>query len=89
MDPEGKVTREQAAVIVGRLFKADPGNVSPSDLPFTDRDQISGWSAGYIKAAADKGFLAGYSDGSFQPNHVVTRGEVAKISPCIRFARNR
>lgn len=79
MDPEGKVTREQAAVIVGRLFKADPGNVAPSDLPFTDRDEISGWSAGYIKAAADKGFLAGYSDGSFQPNRVVTRGEVAKI----------
>ena len=79
MDPEGKVTREQAAVIVGRLFKADPGNVSPSDLSFTDRDEVSGWSAGYIKAAADKGFLAGYSDGSFQPNRVVTRGEVAKI----------
>lgn len=79
MDPEGKVTREQAAVIVGRLFKADPGSVSPSDLTFTDRDEISGWSAGYIKAAADKGFLAGYSDGSFQPNRVVTRAEVAKI----------
>ncbi|WP_346704201.1 S-layer homology domain-containing protein [uncultured Agathobaculum sp.] len=79
MDPEGKVTREQAAVIVGRLFKADPGDVSPSDLTFTDRDEISGWSAGYIKAASDKGFLAGYSDGSFQPDRVVTRGEVAKI----------
>lgn len=79
MDPEGKVTREQAAVIVGRLFKADPGNVAPADLPFTDRDEISSWSAGYIKAAADKGFLAGYSDGSFQPDRVVTRGEVAKI----------
>ena len=79
MDPEGKVTREQAAVIIGRLFKSDPGNVSPSDLTFTDRDEIAEWSAGYIKAAADKGFLAGYSDGSFQPNRVVTRGEVAKI----------
>lgn len=79
MDPEGKVTREQAAVIIGRLFKADPGNISPSDLPFTDRNDVSGWSAGYIKAAADKGFLAGYTDGSFQPDRVVTRGEVAKI----------
>ena len=28
MEPEGKVTREQAAVIIGRLFKADLGNVS-------------------------------------------------------------
>ena len=79
MDPVGKVTREQAAVIIGRLFKADPGNISPSDLTFTDSDKISSWSAGYIKAAADKGFLAGYSDGSFQPNRIVTRGEVAKI----------
>lgn len=79
MDPEGKVTREQAAVIIGRLFKADPGNISPSDLTFTDRDEVSGWAAGYIKAAVDKGFITGYSDGTFQPQRVVTRGEVAKI----------
>ena len=41
--------------------------------------QISSWSAGYIRAAVDKGFLAGYSDGTFQPTREVTRGEVAKI----------
>lgn len=79
MDPDGKMTREQAAVIIGRLFKADPGNISPSDLPYSDRDQIASWSAGYIKAASDKGFLTGYADGTFQPDRVVTRGEVAKI----------
>ncbi|MCI7125501.1 MAG: S-layer homology domain-containing protein [Agathobaculum sp.] len=79
MEPEGKITREQAAVVIGRLFKADVGDISPSDLPFTDKKEISNWSAGYIKAAADKGFLAGYADGSFQPGRVVTRGEVAKI----------
>ncbi|MDY3617862.1 S-layer homology domain-containing protein [Agathobaculum sp.] len=79
MDPDGKVTREQAATIIGRLYKADPGNVSPASLSFTDKEQVSKWSAGYIKAAADKGFLAGYSDGSFKPQKVVTRAEVAKI----------
>ena len=79
MDPQGKVTREQAAVVIGRLFKADPGDISASELPFADKDQISKWAAGYIKAAADKGFLAGYSDGTFRPKQVVTRGEVAKI----------
>ena len=79
MDPEGRVTREQAAVIIGRLYKADPGNVSPSDLPFTDNASVSDWAAGYIEAAVDKGFITGYSDGSFQPQRVVTRGEVAKI----------
>ena len=79
MDPEGRVTREQAAVIIGRLYKADPGNVSPSDLSFTDNASVSDWAAGYIEAAVDKGFITGYSDGSFQPQRVVTRGEVAKI----------
>ncbi len=79
MDPTGTVTREQAATIIGRLYKADPGNVSPSSLDFKDKAKVSSWSVGYIKAAVDKGFLAGYSDGTFQPNRVVTRGEVAKI----------
>ena len=79
MDPLGDITREQAAVIIGRLFKDDPGNVSAGSLPFDDRDQIASWSAGYIKAAVDKGILSGYEDGTFRPKQVVTRGEVAKI----------
>lgn len=79
MDPTGTVTREQAATIIGRLYKADPGSVSASSLDFKDKAKISSWSAGYIKAAVDKGFLAGYSDGTFQPTREVTRGEVAKI----------
>lgn len=79
MDPQGKVTREQAAVIIGRLFKVDPGNVTAADLPFSDKGAVSSWAAAYIKAAADKGILGGYSDGTFKPQRVVTRGEVAKI----------
>ena len=79
MDPLGDVTREQAAVIIGRLFKDDPGNVAPADLTFTDKGQVSDWAAGYIKAAVDKGIISGYSDGTFRPRQVVTRGEVAKI----------
>ena len=79
MDPTGTVTREQAATIIGRLYKADPGNVSPASLDFKDKAKISSWSAGYIRAAVDKGFLAGYSDGTFRPTREVTRGEVAKI----------
>ena len=79
MGPTGTVTREQAATIIGRLYKADPGNVSPASLDFKDKAKISSWSAGYIRAAVDKGFLAGYSDGTFRPTREVTRGEVAKI----------
>ena len=40
-------------------------------------DQISSWSAGYIRAAVDKGFLAGYSDGTFRPNQNISRAQFA------------
>ena len=50
MNPEGYVTREQAAVILGRLYKANPGNVKPANLSFKDKAQVATWSAGYVKA---------------------------------------
>lgn len=79
MVPNGKVTRQQAAVIIGRLYKITPDAVKPSDLSFKDNASIADWAAGYIKAAVDKGIIAGYGDGTFRPDKVVTRAEVAKI----------
>lgn len=79
IDPLGLITREQAAIIIGRLFKLTPGNVKASELLFKDRNEIADGSAGYIKAAVDKGILGGYQDGSFQPKRAITRGEMAKI----------
>lgn len=79
MDPNGLVTREQAATIIGRIYKADGGTVSASQLPFTDRAAISSWSAGYIYDANQKGYIVGYSDGSFKSANTITRAEVARI----------
>lgn len=79
MDPDGTVTREQAAVLLGRLFQVEAENIAPAALDFTDKATVSTWSAGYIKAAVDNGFLGGYADGSFKPTNVVTRAETAKL----------
>jgi len=79
MDPLGLINREQAFTILGRLMKMNPGNVTPDSLAFTDKASVSDWSAGYIKNACDKGIASGYEDGSFRPQKVITRGEVAKI----------
>lgn len=79
MDPLGVINREQAATIIGRLVKLDSENIAADTLPFSDKQDISNWSASYIKAAADKGIISGYSDNSFQPKKAITRAEVAKI----------
>lgn len=79
MNPLGLINREEAFTILGRLMKANPAVATPDSLPFKDNDKISEWSAGYIKIACDKGIANGYENGDFQPQRVITRGEVAKI----------
>lgn len=80
MDPNGYVTREQAATIIGRLYKTTTAEaVAPSQLTFSDKAQVSTWSAGYIYDAVQKGYIVGYPDGTFKPKNTVTRAEVARI----------
>lgn len=76
MNPKGTLTREQAATILGRLHKVEPKD---SALAFTDSEKISDWSRGYIADAVGKGYIDGYTDGSFVPQRTITRGEIAKI----------
>ncbi|MFR4240553.1 MAG: S-layer homology domain-containing protein [Butyricicoccus sp.] len=34
--------------------------------------QVATWSAGYVKAAVDKGIITGYKDNTFKPTKVIT-----------------
>ncbi len=79
MAPEKEITREQAITILGRLCKINAGTVKPSQLKFSDRAKIATWSAPYIKWGLDNGYIAGYTNNTFQPQRSVTRGEAAKI----------
>ncbi len=80
MDPDGDVTREQAATIIGRLYKTTTADaVTPSQLSFTDKNKISTWSAGYIYEAVKKGYITGYPEGDFKPQNTIRRSEIAKI----------
>ena len=80
MDPDGDVTREQAATIIGRLYKTTTADtVAPNQLSFTDKNKISTWSAGYIYEAVKKGYITGYPEGDFKPQNTIRRSEIAKI----------
>ena len=69
--PDAPVTRAEFAAIASRFEKLTEGSKSFTDVPDTY------WAARYIDFAATRGWVAGYSDGTFKPEDPITRGEVA------------
>ncbi|MDO5142956.1 MAG: X2-like carbohydrate binding domain-containing protein [Eubacteriales bacterium] len=79
IDPEGTLTREQAATILGRLHKYVPtADLSALDR-FTDKAAFSNYSKSYVAEAVEQGYLNGYTDGTFRPKGKLKRGEIAKL----------
>lgn len=71
--PEKQITRAEFAAMVARFAKLEGRDTSD----FTD---LSGhWAEGEVAALAEKGWVGGYADGTFQPNQPITRAEVTKI----------
>ena len=79
MDPEGTLTREQAATILGRLHKYTPSAGLSALNAFSDRADISDYAEDYVAEAVTLGYLNGYTDGTFLPKGSLKRGEIAKI----------
>ena len=75
--PNSLLTREQAAVIIGRNMSLEQG--TGEVLGFTDSRSFSNYSRHMIEAVCDEGIISGYSDGSFRPKNNVTRGHVAAM----------
>lgn len=74
--PYSLVTREQAAVLLGRCLRFQ-GVTGAANSTFTDMEDIGGWSRGLVQEAADLGIIQGYADGSFRPDLPITRGQMA------------
>ena len=74
--PYALVTREQAAVLLGRCLRFQ-GVAGAANSSFTDMQDIGGWSRGLVQEAAELGIIQGYSDGSFRPHQPITRGQLA------------
>ena len=74
--PYALVTREQAAVFLGRCLRFQ-GVTGAANSTFTDMYEIGGWSRGLVQEAAELGIIQGYSDGSFRPKEPITRGQMA------------
>ena len=72
--PNAPVTRAEFAAIASRFEKLTQGSKSFTDVPNTY------WAARYINFAATRGWVTGYSDGTFKPENTITRAEVAAVT---------
>ncbi len=72
---EKGLTREMAVVLICRTV-----NITPKENDnFTDAGDFSQWAVGYAEACMEKGYLGGYTDGSFGPKKMLTRAEAAEL----------
>ncbi|WP_107950695.1 S-layer homology domain-containing protein [Lysinibacillus parviboronicapiens] len=74
--PNQNVTRGQAAKMLATVLKLDVKNVE--DPYFKDVPKSNEYYK-YVAALQNAGIMSGYSNGTFMPNEVVTRGQLAKI----------
>ena len=74
--PNQNVTRGQAAKMLATVLDLNLKNV---DNPyFTDVPKSNEYYK-YIAALKNEGIMSGYSNGTFMPNEIITRGQLAKI----------
>ena len=72
--PNAPVTRAEFAAIASRFEKLTQGSKSFTDVPDTH------WAVKYINFAATRGWVTGYADRTFKPEHSITRAEVAAVT---------
>ncbi|MDR9854836.1 S-layer homology domain-containing protein [Paenibacillus sp. VCA1] len=77
-EPSARITRQEAAVLIVRALKVDPGSDTGSSLDYKDKNQIAPWAVPYVQAAHTLGLMGG-ADGKFRPADAMTREETAAV----------
>lgn len=78
-DPDGAVTREQLAAMLGRMAGYD-GGLTGALNGFADSAQVSSWAAEGTDWAVSAGLLTGKPGGLLDPQGVLSRGEIAALT---------
>ncbi|TKH45544.1 S-layer homology domain-containing protein [Paenibacillus terrae] len=78
LKPNGKVTRQEAAAIVGKAIGLTAGNAADI-TKFIDSNKIGSWAKKSVAAAVEQKIINGYPDGKFQPLKSLTRAEAVAI----------
>ncbi|MGB7605646.1 MAG: S-layer homology domain-containing protein [Lutisporaceae bacterium] len=73
--PKDSISRQEAAVILSRLFKLETNADAEVLSTLKDSGSIPTWSAGAISAVVSKGYMKGMPDKSFMSSKKMTRAE--------------
>ena len=75
--PTGSIDRAQMSVFISRALAGGDGNIpDPSVVTFPDVTDTH-WAYKWVEYAHDNGIVGGYPDGTYQPDNVVDRGQMA------------
>ncbi|REE66649.1 chitodextrinase [Paenibacillus taihuensis] len=75
--PNQTVTRAEFAVMLMNALKLQ---IKGAALSFADAGTIGAWAQEDVEKAVQAGIIHGYEDGSFRPNAVITRAEMAVMT---------
>lgn len=76
--PSNNVTRAEFAIMLVGMLKADTGAYA-GVIAFPDCANLYDSAKAAVAYCADKGYISGYTDGSFKPNASITRQEAASV----------
>lgn len=82
-NPNGKIKREEAAVILSKLSEKLGMNSASGDISFTDSQSISTWAIDDVKKVYTKGIMQGVSERRFSPKSHYTKEQA--IATLIRL----
>jgi nitrous oxidase accessory protein NosD len=76
--PGERVTRQQAATMIGRALGVEVG-AAGTPTSFVDDGDIESWALAALNLAVEKGLITGFPDNSFKPAENVTRAQAATM----------